>query len=123
MAPKTKKVFSEAVVKINATFNNTHVTFTTPSGDVLSRASAGRAGFKGARKGTPYAGQCASEIAVKEAVEKYGVKRVIVRIAGAGAGRDLAIRAINNSGIKITRLEDRTPLPHNGCRARKKRRV
>lgn len=121
---RTKKTHSEVIAHVKATFNNTMITITTRSGEVLCRASAGEVGFKGARKGTPYAAQLAAEKAAKTAGEKYGVRRVEVRVRGPGAGRDSAIRALNNaSGMVVTRLEDVTPLPHNGCRPRKKRRV
>lgn len=120
---RTKKRFSEGVATINATFNNTLITISTPSGDVLCQASAGRAGFKNSRKSTPYAAQLAAEIAAKEAREKYEMKRIAIRVKGPGQGRDSAIRAINNAGLTVIRLEDVTPLPHNGCRPRKKRRV
>jgi small subunit ribosomal protein S11 len=119
----TKKRFSEGVVTIKATFNNTLITITTPTGDVLSQGSAGRAGFKGARKGTPFAAQLAAEMAVKDAREKYEMKRVAIRVKGPGAGRDSAIRAINSGGMSVIKIEDITPLPHNGCRPPKKRRV
>src|SRR5262249_36553942 len=118
-----KKRFSEGVATINAPFNNTVITISTPAGDVLSQASAGRVGFKNARKGTPYAAQLAAELAAKEAREKYEVKRVASRVKGPGAGRDSAIRALNSAGMLITSLRDVTPLPHNGCRPRKRRRV
>ncbi|MCB1827219.1 MAG: 30S ribosomal protein S11 [Coxiellaceae bacterium] len=120
---RTKQRFSEGVATIKATFNNTLITISTPSGDVLCQASAGRAGFKNSRKGTPYAAQLAAETAAKEAREKYDMKRIAIRVKGPGAGRDSAIRAINAAGMSVIRLEDVTPLPHNGCRPRKKRRV
>lgn len=119
---RAKKRFSEGVATIKATFNNTLITISTPSGDVLCRASAGSAGFKNSRKSTPYAAQLAGEMAVKEAREKYEMKRIVIRAKGPGTGRDSAIRAIAAS-MTVIRLEDITPLPHNGCRPRKKRRV
>lgn len=120
---RVKKQFSEGIATINATFNNTSITISDPKGNVLCQASAGRAGLKNSRKGTPYAAQLASEMAAKEAREKYGMKRIVIRVKGPGAGRDSAIRAINVAGLTVIRLEDVTPLPHNGCRPRKKRRV
>jgi len=125
---RTKKTHREAIAYVKATFNNTLVTITTRTGDVLCSASAGEVGFKGARKGTPYAAQLVAEKVRKIASEKHGVREVEVRVKGPGAGRDSAIRAFHTSGggaapMTITRLEDVTPLPHNGCRPRKKRRV
>lgn len=120
---RTKKRFSEGIATIKATFNNTLITISAPSGDVLCQASAGRAGFKNSRKSTPYAAQLAAEMVAKEAREKFEMKRIAIRVKGPGAGRDSAIRAINAAGMTVIRLEDVTPLPHNGCRARKKRRV
>ena len=120
---RAKQKFPEGIATINATFNNTLITITTPTGDVLTHSSAGRCGFKGARKGTPYAAQLAADMAAKDAKERFDMKRVIIRVKGPGAGRDSAIRAINGAGIDVLRLEDVTPLPHNGCRPRKKRRV
>ena len=120
---KKRKRFSEGIATVNATFNNTLITISTPSGDVLCQSSAGRAGFKNSRKGTPYAAQLAAEMAAKEAREKFDMKRIAIRVKGPGAGRDSAVRAINAAGLVVIRLEDVTPLPHNGCRPRKKRRV
>jgi len=120
---KTKRKVSEGVAHIQATFNNTVISITTPSGDVLCQSSAGASGFKGSRKGTPFAAQLAAETVAKKAADEYAVRRVVVMVSGPGAGRDSAIRAIRNSGIDVIRLVDRTRLPHNGCRPRKKRRV
>jgi len=120
---RTKKRFSEGIATVTATFNNTLITISAPSGDVLCQASAGRAGFKNSRKSTPYAAQLAAEMVAKEAREKYEMKRIAIRVKGPGAGRDSAIRAINAAGLTVIRLEDVTPLPHNGPRPRKKRRV
>ncbi len=120
---KTKRKVSEGIAHVQATFNNTVVTMCTPSGDVLCQGSGGRSGFKGSRKGTPFAAQTAAEVVSKKAMEEYGLKRVIVEVSGPGAGRDSAIRAMRASGLEVIRLVDKTPLPHNGCRARKKRRV
>ncbi len=120
---RAKKKFSEGIATIKASFNNTLVTISSPAGDVLTQSSAGRCGFKGSRKGTPYAAQLAAEMAAKDARERFDMKRIAIRVKGPGAGRDSAIRAINGAGMDVIRLEDVTPLPHNGCRPRKKRRV
>ena len=125
MATKTKakRKISEGVAHINATFNNTLISISTPSGDVLCQASAGSSGFKGSRKGTPFAAQLAAESAAKKAIDEYALRRVAVEVSGPGAGRDSAIRALRGAGLEVIRLIDKTPLPHNGCRPRKKRRV
>lgn len=120
---KVKRKLSEGVAHIQASFNNTMVSITTPSGDILCQGSAGRSGFKGSRKGTPFAAQLAAETAAKKVIEEFSLKRVVVNVSGPGAGRDSAVRALRNSGLEIIRLVDMTPLPHNGCRPRKKRRV
>lgn len=120
---RIKKRFSEGIVTIKATFNNTLITISDPKGNVLCRASAGSVGYKNAKKGTPHAGKLAADKAANDAIEKYEMKRVAIRVQGPGAGRDSAIRAINEAGMTVIRLEDVTPLPHNGCRPRKKRRV
>ena len=119
---KTKRNVSSAVVHITATFNNTHVTITDMKGDTLCWASSGTSGFKGSRKSTPFAGQCASQ-QVAEKAKKFGVKDVEIRVKGPGSGRESAITALEAAGLKIKSIEDVTPLPHNGCRPRKKRRV
>lgn len=119
---KHQKV-TEGIVHIKVTFNNTLITVTDSAGNVLCQSSAGAAGFKGARKSTPYAAQMATEEAVRKARELFDMRRVVVRVTGPGAGRESAIRAVNNGGLDVLRLIDATPLPHNGCRARKKRRV
>jgi small subunit ribosomal protein S11 len=110
------------VVHIQATFNNTTVTITDIKGDTLCWASAGTSGFKGSRKSTPFAGQCAAQQAAEKAV-KFGIREVDVRVKGPGSGRESAITAIQSVGINIKTIEDVTPIPHNGCRPRKKRRV
>lgn len=120
---KIKEKFPEGIVIIKATFNNTHITFTNLSGNVLSKSSAGKVGFKGSKKSSPFAAQQASEEAAREARNKYEVRKVSVRLRGPGSGRDSAIRGISSAGISITSLKDVTPLPHNGCRPSKKRRV
>jgi len=110
------------VAHIIATFNNTSVTITDTKGDTLCWASAGTTGFKGSRKSTPFAGQCAAQQAAEKA-RKFGVKDIEVRVKGPGSGRESAITALEAAGLKVKSIEDVTPLPHNGCRPRKKRRV
>lgn len=107
---------------INATFNNTTVTITDTKGDTLCWASAGTSGFKGSRKSTPFAGQSAAQQAAEKAI-KFGMKEVEVRVNGPGSGRESAITALQAAGLKVKSIEDCTPIPHNGCRPRKKRRV
>ena len=119
---KVKKNIAEGIAHIHASFNNTIVTITDRQGNVLSWATAGSNGFKGSRKSTPFAAQVASENAGKNAQES-GVKNVEVRIKGPGPGRESAVRALNAIGLKITSIADVTPLPHNGCRPPKKRRI
>jgi small subunit ribosomal protein S11 len=119
---KVKKNVSHAVCHIQASFNNTIVTFTDPQGNALSWASAGGLGFRGSKKSTPFAAQVASQEAAKKAVE-HGVSSVDVKVKGPGAGRENAIRALLGCGIKITSVADKSPMPHNGCRAPKRRRV
>jgi small subunit ribosomal protein S11 len=111
-----------AVAHIQSSFNNTMVSITTPDGDVLLRGSAGQLGFKGARKGTPFAATQVANNLAKSMVD-MGVKLVEVNMKGPGSGRDSVVRAFQSSGLTITILRDVTPLPHNGCRAPKKRRV
>lgn len=118
-----KRKLSEGVAHIQATFNNTLVSISTPSGDVIAQSSAGRAGFKGSRKGTPFAAQLAAEAVARKSIDEFGLRRVVVEVSGPGAGRDSAIRALRTAGLDVIRLVDRTRLPHNGCRPRKKRRV
>jgi small subunit ribosomal protein S11 len=128
MAQATKKVkkvrkhVSRGVVHVRATFNNTIVTITDPAGDVLVTASAGTIGFKGARKSTPFAAQRAAESAAVKA-RKMGLVEVEVKVNGPGSGREGAITALQAAGLKVTSIEDVTPVPHNGCRPPKKRRV
>jgi small subunit ribosomal protein S11 len=119
---KTKRSVSSGVAHITSTFNNTMVTITDGKGDTLCWASSGTSGFKGSRKSTPFAGQCAAQKAA-EAAKKYGLKDVEVRVKGPGSGRESAITALEAAGLKVKTIEDVTPLPHNGCRPRKKRRV
>jgi len=120
---KAKRKISEGVAHVCATFNNTMISITTPSGDLLCQGSAGRSGFKGSRKGTPFAAQLAAETVAKKAVDEYGLRRVVVEVSGPGAGRDSAVRALRSAGLDVMRLIDTTGVPHNGCRPRKKRRV
>ena len=119
---KTKKIVNDAVAHIFASFNNTIITITDKQGNTLSWATSGGSGFRGSRKSTPFAAQIAAEKAGQKANE-FGVKNLEVLIKGPGPGRDSAVRALNNSGFKITNIKDITPLPHNGCRPPKKRRV
>jgi small subunit ribosomal protein S11 len=119
---KEKKVVPYGIVHIQATFNNTIITFTDPLGNVLSWSSSGSLGFRGSRKGTPFAAQQASLTAANK-VKEYGVRTVEVRVAGPGAGRESAVRALSTAGIDVKAIKDRTPIPHNGCRPPKKRRV
>ena len=119
---KIRRNVRQAVVHIKATFNNTSVTITDGKGDTLCWASASTCGFKGSRKSTPFAGQCAAQQAAEKAV-KFGVKEVEVRVKGPGAGRESAITALQSVGLTVKSIEDVTPIPHNGCRPPKKRRV
>ena len=116
------KVEKEGQVHINATFNNIIVSFTNNTGQVISWGSAGKAGFRGSKKNTPYAAQMAAEDCGKVALEA-GLKKVKVYVKGPGNGRESAIRSIHNSGIEVTEIIDVTPMPHNGCRPPKRRRV
>ena len=119
---KVKRTVSKAVVHIKATFNNTIVTITDVQGNTLCWASSGTIGYKGSRKSTPFAAQRAGERAA-ELAKKYGVRECEIRIKGPGSGRESAVRAIRGGGIDIRAIEDVTPVPHNGCRPRKRRRV
>ncbi len=119
---KDKKNISNGIVHIQSTFNNTIVTITNMAGDTISWASAGSTGFKGARKGTPFAAQTASEKAALEALN-VGLKSVEIFVKGQGSGRETAIRSIQGVGFDITSIQDITPVPHNGCRPPKRRRV
>ena len=122
VAKAKKKSVSAGIAFINASFNNTTVTITDPRGDTLCRASGGTCGFKGSRKGTPFAGQCAAQQAAEKAA-KFGVKDLEVRVCGPGSGRESAITALTAAGMNVKSIEDITPLPHNGCRPPKRRRV
>ena len=118
---KDKKVEAVGVAHVQSTFNNTIITLTDTKGDVVSWASAGKVGFKGSRKSTPFAAQLAAEKAAKEAIE-LGLRRVEVRVRGPGAGREAAIRSLTIAGLDISAIRDVTPIPHNGCRPKKRRR-
>ena len=125
--PKTvrrreKKNISSGIAHVNASFNNTMITITDVQGNAISWSSAGGMGFRGSRKSTPYAAQMAAEDAGKKAVE-HGVKSLEVEVKGPGSGRESALRALQAAGFVITAIRDVTPVPHNGCRPRKRRRV
>jgi len=125
MAKKQRKVrrnITRAIVHVKASFNNTLITITDVNGETLSWASAGTIGFKGSRKSTPFAATRAAEEAANRA-KKVGVQEVEVRVRGAGSGRESAVTALQAAGLKVTAIEDHTPIPHNGCRPCKKRRV
>ena len=119
---KVKKHVTDAVAHVHASFNNTIITITDRQGNALSWATSGGAGFKGSRKSTPFAAQVASEVAGRAAVEQ-GIKNLEVRIKGPGPGRESAVRALNALGFKIASISDVTPVPHNGCRPPKRRRI
>jgi small subunit ribosomal protein S11 len=119
---KVKKNVPIGVVHVKSTFNNTTVTITDPAGNAISWATAGTQGFKGSRKSTPFAAQLAAEEAAKKALDS-GVRQVTILVKGPGAGRESALRAIQASGLRITVIRDVTPIPHNGCRPSKRRRV
>ncbi|MDP2708463.1 MAG: 30S ribosomal protein S11 [bacterium] len=119
---KVDKRLSVGVAHVKATYNNTIVALTDPGGNVLSWASAGMAGFKGPKKSTPYAAQIITRIAVEKAKE-YGLNEVSVVVKGVGTGRESAVRALNANGLVVTSIKDITPIPHNGCRPKKPRRV
>ncbi len=121
-ARKQKKNVPSGVAYIQSTFNNTIVTISDTSGEVISWASAGSSGFKGAKKGTPFAAQTAAEAAARRATDQ-GMRQIEVMVSGPGAGRETAIRALQGAGLEITLIRDVTPIPHNGCRPPKRRRV
>ena len=120
---KAKRSVVEGVAHIHASFNNTLVTLSDKQGNTLSWATAGGSGFRGSRKSTPFAAQVASERAAQVAVDVYGLKSVDVMVKGPGPGRESAVRALHSVGLKINSILDVTPIPHNGCRPPKKRRV
>ena len=119
---REKKNVPVGLAYIRSTFNNTTITLTDPNGNVLSWASAGTAGFKGSRKSTPYAAGLAAEAAARRAMD-HGLRQVDVRIKSPGSGREAAIRSLQAAGLQVTSIRDVTPIPHNGCRPRKRRRV
>jgi small subunit ribosomal protein S11 len=119
---KTKRNVPSGIAYIQSTFNNTIVTIADTKGDVISWASAGSSGFKGAKKGTPFAAQTAADSAARRAVDQ-GMRQLEVMVSGPGAGRETAIRALQGAGLEITLIRDVTPIPHNGCRPPKRRRV
>ncbi len=119
---KRKRQIDSVVANVKSSFNNTLVSITTPEGDVLFQGSCGRLGFKGSRKGTPFAATQVGQVLAKE-MHNVGVKNIEVNLKGPGSGRDAIVRALQSSGFNISVLRDVTPLPHNGCRPPKKRRV
>jgi len=119
---KVRKSVSDGVAHVHASFNNTIITITDRQGNTLGWATSGGSGFRGSRKSTPFAAQVAAD-RVGEKVKEYGLKNLDVNVKGPGPGRESAVRALNNAGFKITSIQDVTPIPHNGCRPPKKRRV
>lgn len=119
---KTRLVDSNGTVHIKATFNNTLITIADSTGRTISWASAGKVGFKGSKKSTPFAAQMAGNSAAREAID-LGLRRVEVRVKGPGSGREAAIRSVSAAGLEVTMIRDVTPIPHNGCRPPKRRRV
>ncbi len=119
---KERKNIPMGIVHIAASFNNTMISITDTEGNLISQSSSGARGFRGSRKGTPFAAQQAASEAARKALE-VGMREVQVRVKGPGGGRESAIRAINNAGIRVTSIRDTTPIPHNGCRPPKRRRV
>lgn len=119
---KAKKNIPSGVVHIQATFNNTVITFTDMAGNTISWCSAGSKGFKGSRKSTPFAAQVAADEAARQAMD-HGMRSAVVLVKGPGSGREAALRAVASAGLRVTLVKDVTPLPHNGCRPPKRRRV
>ena len=120
---RERRTVPHGLVHVSASFNNTQITITDPDGRVVCNSSAGAIGFKGSRKGTPYAAQQASLAAASAARDQFGMKSVEVRVKGPGSGRESAIRALSTAGLMIRAIRDVTPIPHNGCRPPKRRRV
>ncbi len=120
---RERKVVEKGAAHIRSSFNNTMVTITDSNGNALSWASSGGLGFRGSKKSTPFAAQMAAETAAKAAVDNYGLKTVEVFVKGPGQGREAAIRALQSAGLDVTMIKDVTPIPHNGCRPPKRRRV
>ncbi len=119
---KKEKVEANGIAHVKASFNNTNITITDVYGNVISWATSGRSGFKGSRKSTPFASQLSAEMAAKESYD-LGLRRVEVLVKGPGAGREAAVRSLQAAGLEITAIRDVTPIPHNGCRPPKRRRV
>ncbi|MBL4618816.1 MAG: 30S ribosomal protein S11 [Alphaproteobacteria bacterium] len=119
---RERKNISSGVVHVNASFNNTMITISDEQGNAISWSSAGSMGFKGSRKSTPYAAQLAAEDAAKKAMD-HGMQTVNVQVRGPGSGRESALRALQSAGLTVSMIKDVTPIPHNGCRPRKRRRV
>lgn len=119
---KEKKLVPQGIVHIQASFNNTIISITDQAGNLVTQSSSGALGFRGSRKGTPFAAQLASENAARRAME-HGLQSVEVYVRGAGSGREAAIRSLQAAGLNVTAIRDVTPIPHNGCRAPKRRRV
>jgi len=120
---KVKRSVAEGIAHVHATFNNTIITITDRRGGTLCWSTAGGSGFRGSRKSTPYAAQVAAEACGQQAIDLYGMQSLDVRVKGPGPGRDSSVRALNNVGIKVKSITDVTPMPHNGCRPPKRRRV
>lgn len=120
---KAKKVVSSGVAHVRATFNNTIVNITDPNGNTLVVSTAGANRFKGSRKATPYAAQITAEAAGKLAQDNFGMKTIMIQVNGAGGGRESALRALMSMGFVVTLIKDITPVPHNGCKPRKRRRI
>lgn len=120
---KSKAKVTTGIVHIKSGFNNTLITVSDPNGNVIAWSSAGACGFKGARKSTPFAAQTAAESAIRQSMDLYGMRKVDIMMSGPGSGRETALRAIQIAGVGISVIRDVTPIPHNGCRPPKKRRV
>ena len=120
---KARGPVPDGIAHVHASFNNTIITITDRQGNVLSWATAGGSGFRGSRKSTPFAAQVAAEKAGRNAMELYGLQNLDVKVNGPGPGRESAVRALNNCGLKVSNITDVTPIPHNGCRPPKRRRV
>ncbi len=120
---KVKKHIQKGIAHIKSTFNNTHISITDMDGNIISKCSTGVVGFSGTKKGTPFAAQQASENAAKKAIDTVGMSSVVVFVKGPGSGRETAIRALQSTGLEVESIKDVTPVPHNGCRPPKRRRV
>jgi small subunit ribosomal protein S11 len=120
---KNRRVVTDGIAHIHASFNNTIITFTDRQGNAITHASAGASGFRGSRKSTPFAAQVACEVAARAAMSDWGLKNVEVWVNGPGPGRESTVRALGAVGLRVTFIKDITPIPHNGCRPPKKRRV